>query len=416
MVRSLILSLERLSPLQMALLLALVAEALFLVRLGDPNQLMFDEVHYVPAARDIFGLVRRANEEHPLLAKWLIGLSMALFGETPAGWRALSTVAGTATMLAIYAIGWRLSGSVRTAATAALLALLNQMLFVQARIAMLDVYAGAFLLVGLALIVFAWDGPRTGRKLAGAGIAFGLAVGCKWSTLPFLAATALALLLLRWRNRGAWPGVSLGGAALRLGGTSLLAYAATFLPAFFYAQDPLPPAELIAYQADIFNRQIQPLPSHTYQSVWWQWPLILRPIWYLYERVDGIQRGVLLVGNPAIMWGGLVALALLIWAGLRDREPRLLVPVALWTLAFAVWIVIPKKIGFYYYYYLPGLFLPLALALAFDHENRVRDGWVPALFLTGSFGLFVYFYPIISAAALPNDQAFLNWMWLPGWP
>ena len=50
-----------------------------------PSQPMFDETHYVPAARDIFGMAARANEEHPPFAKWLIGLSMALFGDSPAG-------------------------------------------------------------------------------------------------------------------------------------------------------------------------------------------------------------------------------------------------------------------------------------------------------------------------------------------
>src|SRR6476661_7809731 len=113
----------------MALLLALLAELLFAVRLGQPAKLMFDEVYYVPAGRSIFGLAAPANEEHPLLAKWLIGLSAALFGDAPVGWRVLGTVAGTATMLSIYAITLRLFGDIRTAATAALLALLNQMLF-----------------------------------------------------------------------------------------------------------------------------------------------------------------------------------------------------------------------------------------------------------------------------------------------
>ena len=37
----------RLTPLQVAILLAIVAEILFAAQLGQPNKLMFDETHYV---------------------------------------------------------------------------------------------------------------------------------------------------------------------------------------------------------------------------------------------------------------------------------------------------------------------------------------------------------------------------------
>ena len=35
--------------------------------------MMFDETHYVPAARALFAGQAYTNIEHPLLAKWLIG-------------------------------------------------------------------------------------------------------------------------------------------------------------------------------------------------------------------------------------------------------------------------------------------------------------------------------------------------------
>ena len=40
-----------------------------------------------------------------------------------------------------------------------------------------------------------------------------------------------------------------------------------------------------------------------------------RAIWYLYEVVDGGQRGILLVGNPFSMIAGLPALGWCVWAG-----------------------------------------------------------------------------------------------------
>jgi dolichyl-phosphate-mannose--protein O-mannosyl transferase len=404
--KSLVAWLDRFTPLQMALLLALLAELLFTVHLNQPTKLMFDEIYYVPAGRDVFNMIGPVNEEHPLFAKWLIGLSTALFGDNSIGWRALSTVAGTATMLAIYAIALKLSGDVRTAATAALLAIMNQMLFIQARIATLDVFAGAFLFAAIAVLVWGYGGRR--RWLIGAGICMGLAVGCKWSTLPFAAPLGLTALW-GWRREWLRAGFTFAAAAL-------LAYFATFAPALFYATSPLKLDQLFAWQAHMYELQTRPLAHHTYQSTPWQWPLITRPIWYLYEPVEGVQRGVLLVGNPAIMWGGLVALAACLWDGLKERKPTLLIPSGLYIFAQGIWVMIPKKIGFYYYYYFPGLFLALLLAAAFHHNYRREDRWLPAAFLALSFGLFAYFYPIISAAPLPSDRAFEHWMWLSTWP
>ena len=98
----------------------------------------------------------------------------------------------------------------------------------------------------------------------------------------------------------------------------------------------------------MFRQQTQVLAPHTYQSDWWSWPLLLCPIWYLYEPVDGAQRGVLLVGNPVVMWGGLVAVAACLWASLRDRDARLGGAAMLWIGSYAVWAIIPKSLGFFY--------------------------------------------------------------------
>jgi dolichyl-phosphate-mannose-protein mannosyltransferase len=420
-------------PAGPALLVLLVAaQAVFLLGLEHPQQMFFDETHYVPAARDLITATRYGNIEHPLAAKMLIGLSMLLFGDTPWGWRVLGTLAGTATVAAIFGIAWSLFHDSRVALIAGALALLNQTLFIQARIAMLDVYMGAFLTGALWLLIDGYAREQGGRwHLAGAGALFGLAIGSKWLAIPFLGAAGLAFLLLRARSaarakagpRGflfsgdmpAWRGVStLAGAAL-LGAAALLVYLATFAPALFVRENALSLAELIPHQLVIYAEQTKPLAPHTYQSQWWQWPLMERPIWYLYERVDGVLRGVLLIGNPAVMWGGLVAVAACLWGAARARDPRLLLVAGLWLFSYGIWALIPKKIGFFYYYYVPGLMLPLALAAAFQHFCQGRLRWLPPPFLVLTALLFWYFHAIIAATPLAYDDAFKLWTWFESW-
>ena len=400
------------------LFLFVAALLLFGLRIDQPGAIMFDEVHYVRAARVLLALEGPVNIEHPLLAKELIALSIAMFGDNPVAWRLPSLIAGIATVLALFRITWLLFSSVRAGLLAGIFAMLNQLLFIQARIGMLDAVMGAFLLWGIALAMDAALGERRHASLIGSGLCFGLAVAAKWAALPYAAVAGLAFVGMKFFDGGrAWRGIALVPGALLMAGAMALAYFVTFAPAFFYVSQPLTLETLLPFQLRMYEQQTLPLAHHTYQSEWWEWPLIRRPIWYFYEPVRGIQRGVFLVGNPAIMYGGLLAVGFALWTGILHRNHAQLFAGLLWVFSMALWIIIPKKIGFYYYYYLPALFLCVALAGAFRQE--IKDGgnpWSPFLFTTLAGGLFVYFYPIIAALPLPGDQAFHAWMWFPTWP
>ncbi|GGB36692.1 dolichyl-phosphate-mannose--protein mannosyltransferase [Sphingomonas metalli] len=404
-------------PLPLALLIALVAEALFLWRLSVPHILVFDETHYVPAARKLLALAGPTNIEHPLLAKTLIAAGIALFGDNPFGWRFLSTLAATAVVTGVFAILWLGLRRLRPAAIGAITTLLGFTVFVQARIAMLDGFMAAFVVAGAASLLWAMrgTGAQVVRRWIAGAILLGLATACKWTAAPYVAFAGVALILLKRRRPDRWSGLSVAEGLALLGATSILTYFLTFAPAFFYTNDPLTIGRLVPFQLTMFQQQTQVLPPHTYQSSWWSWPLDIRPIWYLYEPVDGAQRGILLVGNPVVLWGGLVAVAACLIGWLRIRDVRLGCAAGLWIAGFGIWPAIPKSLGFFYYYYLPSIWLGIAIAVAFDHW-RVRLRYWDEAFLMLAAGLFIHFYPILSAAPLAGPRSFERWMWFSSWP
>jgi dolichyl-phosphate-mannose--protein O-mannosyl transferase len=273
---------------------------------------------------------------------------------------------------------------------------------------------------------------RVWPRWIAAGVLFGLAIAAKWLAIPYLAFAGLAFLIVRWRDTRAakrplsaifsgkdqphWPGLPAIPALAVLGLVAVATYFLTFLPAFFYHDDPMTLAKLLPFQGEMYAQQTQVLPHHTYQSSWWTWPLMIRPIWYLYETADGAMRGILMLGNPAILWGGLVAVAACLWGGWRERDGRLLFAGGLWIASYLPWIIIPKSLGFFYYYYLPSIFLAVALAAAGDRYARGKLKYWDEGFLVMTFGLAVYFYPILSAAPLANERAFEHWMWFSTWP
>ena len=403
--------------------------ALALYRLTIPSKPYFDEVHYLPAARALLALSAPLNTEHPLLGKELIALGIALFGDNPLGWRVPAAFAATwALFSGMRGIWWASSSRAATLFTGALLAT-NFMLFVTARIAMLDPFMLTFALTGLWLTVRAVRRPEHARRdLALAGVAFGLSLASKWTVVTVAVMPGLAFAALRWnalrgrrsrwltaRDAGPIRGVSLLEAALWLGLVPLVVYFATFAPALLYHSGAIGISDLIPFQLRMAELQSGVVQPHPYQSRWWQWLLDLRPIWYLYEVTDGAQRGVLLLGNPLTMLAGLPALAACFVRGLVRRDGAMIGIALLWATSFGLWLVADKPVQFYYHYLLPGCFLMAVLGLVLGKwwEGGLR--WPGALILAGSCALFAWFYPILSAAPLPGEQAFLTYTWLASW-
>jgi dolichyl-phosphate-mannose--protein O-mannosyl transferase len=424
-------------PWPTAWLIGLCAQLLFSIRLTTPHKLMFDETHYVPAARALLALSTPLNIEHPLVGKELIALGILLFGDNPLGWRAFATLAGTATVMGLFAILQLLFWRLRASVVGAVLAILNFTLFIQARIAMLDVFEAAFLTLSLAALFWAMGAPpeKVLRRWIFGAVLLGLAIGAKWAAVPFLFYAMLAFLIVRWREaRQAglppvatfdladgplWKGLPASSALPWLLIVSAAVYLATFLPAFFYAQAPLTLSSLLPFQARMYAEQTQVLAPHPYQSQWWSWPFDIRPIWYLYEPSDGgVYRGVLMIGNPLVWWGGLVAALAIVWKWATGGPAKPLILVGLWLGAFLPFALIPKSLGFMHYYFPASVFLCGVIAVALSITRSPRKGFWrrDTLFVAAAAAMFLYFYPIIAATALPEAGAFRQWMWLPSWP
>jgi len=422
-------------PLAWCLLLTGVYALLAGWRLAIPSQPFFDEVHYLPAARSLLALMQGGhgeylNREHPLLGKELIAAGMMLFGDTPLGWRIMSWLFGTLALFASMRELWHASlDRFATLAFGALLAT-GFHLFIQSRVAMLDIFMAAFLAVAAWQFAGAVREPETGRwRLALTGVALGLAMGSKWNAIPLAMLPGLAFFAARLgagrrrlflSRRGApVPGVTLVEAFMWLGIVPLVAYALTYVPGYWLAEylrpSPLAQQGLIGFHGEILSLQQQVLTPHQYQSTWPQWVLNTRAIWYLYEMIDGAQRGVLLIGNPLTMLIGLPALVWCLVSGMWRTNWAKLAVVIGYAASLGLWLIAPKPVQFYYHYFVPHFFLLAALALACSDLRRVGWGWWSWGTLAASAGVFTVFYRILSAAPLLGPASYAKWMWLDGW-
>ena len=408
-------------------LLAAAFLALAWWRLGIPSKIYFDEVHYVIAARKLLEGAR-VNAEHPMLGKTIIAAAIRWLGDAPLYWRVPSALAGGIGLYAFSRLVWFASGNARATLIALFLVATDFAWFIQSRIAMLDMIMACFGMIALWQFAAAVRQPAQGRwRLALSGLFAGLAMGAKWSIAPALVLPGLVFLLLRLPQGRRFlttpygapvPGISLLEAGLWLGLLPLGVYWLTFWPAFHWAPNPVNPWHPIAWHQEMLRLQDSVTKLHPYRSQWYQWVGNWRAVWYLYQPVDGAQRGIVLIGNPFTMLAGLPAVAWALWAGAVRRRTDALVFALLYLVTLLFWAASGKPIQFYYHYLLPGTFLMACLALALDDLWRRRDRWrwlAPASLVLAA-AMFAWFFPIISAWPLCCGRpSFEFWMWLPSW-
>ncbi|MCT2398666.1 phospholipid carrier-dependent glycosyltransferase [Novosphingobium mangrovi (ex Huang et al. 2023)] len=407
-----------LSPRLTGALLGLFSLALFCWHIARPDHPYFDETHYVPAARALLERGVPLNPEHPLFAKALIAAGIALFGDNPLGWRLPGALCGTLGIVAVYWIAIHVFADRRAALATALLVLFNQTYFIQARIAMLEMPMMAFLLIGAGCLFHAGKAGGEWRRWAMVGaVCMGLATGSKWLAAPYAGLYVLLACRLTWK-RATCESTARSLFCIREGLTLSLimgiVYLATFLPLFFSRQAPMTLAGLIPFQFKMLALQRGSLAPHPYQSSWWQWPLMLRPIWYLFEKREGAYQAVLLVGNPVLYWSGLLAGLAILSGWMKSRSGAAIGCTALFAGSVLMWAVIPKQIGFFYYYNFSAIilcFVAVAFLMALGSRGERMLHW----YVSASALAFLYFLPIISASQLPTDDTWTQWVWMKSW-
>ena len=142
--------------------LFLASAVLRLIWLDRPvGLLIFDETYYVNVARILLRLPQQpevwpaaipgidsVNQEHPLLAKLLIALSVAILGDNGWGWRIPSVVFGLLAIFVLYLLLKKMSKNPLIALIGSFLFSFDTLVFVHSRIATLDIFVSSFMIIG----------------------------------------------------------------------------------------------------------------------------------------------------------------------------------------------------------------------------------------------------------------------------
>ncbi|TWA94357.1 dolichyl-phosphate-mannose-protein mannosyltransferase [Bradyrhizobium stylosanthis] len=412
-----------------AVAIFLIAHLALLIGLTTPEKFVFDEVHYVPAARQMLAPVMSQpmlNPMHPPLAKELIAASIATFGDNALGWRYPATLFGALAVVAIYLCGLALFAAQGPAIAAALIAAFNQMLYVQARVAMLDIFALGFGLLAIAAFMHGFRRERPHALFAVAGALFGCAAACKWSGLfPLgvcIVIVALIRLLQGWRTLFAdarpddwyrpdlWPDFRARDAVLCFAVLPALTYLAAFVPLY-----GLSLSDLIEAQRRIFaDNTTTAIAGHTYMSSWPSWPLLARPVWFLFDKTsDDNVAAIVFLGNPLVLWPALAALVVVLRDVLVARRWDAFLIAAFYFGCWLAWALLPRTLGFIYYYLPAATLASLALVYVLRREELPR--WLLWAYVGIAAIGFAVMLPISAAFIGTSMQTFNRLMLFQSW-
>ncbi|MET7827459.1 phospholipid carrier-dependent glycosyltransferase [Streptomyces sp. NPDC005386] len=348
------------------LLVTLFAGLLRFWHLGSPKAVIFDETYY---AKDAWALIHRGYEVnwaknandlilqgngdvripsdaayvvHPPVGKYVIGLGEWMFGFNPFGWRFMTAVLGTLSVLLLCRIGRRLFRSTFLGCLAGTLMAVDGLHFVMSRTSLLDGVLMFFVLAAFGCLVIDRDKARARLAAAlpvdedgtvrpdaeaaestrlgwrpwrwTAGLMLGLAIGTKWNGLYVLAAFCVMAVLWDVGSRRVAGARHPYTAALKHDtGITFLATVPVAVAVYLISWTGwiLSPTDgsggyfrnwaatdgrggtwtflpdwvrsLWHYEHEVYKFHVGLSSPHTYQSNPWSWLVLGRPVSYFYE-------------------------------------------------------------------------------------------------------------------------------------
>ncbi|WP_046732919.1 dolichyl-phosphate-mannose--protein mannosyltransferase [Streptomyces humi] len=356
------------------LLVTLLAGLLRFWNLGSPKAVIFDETYY---AKDAWALVHRGFEVnwdknandlilqsnghltipadaayvvHPPVGKYVIGLGELLFGFDPFGWRFMTALLGTLSVLLLCRIGRRMFRSTFLGCLAGALMAVDGLHFVMSRTSLLDGVLMFFVLAAFGCLVVDRDKARARLAAAlpadadgrvrpdayvaettwlgwrpwrwAAALLMGLAIGTKWNGMYILAAFIVMTVLWDMGARkvaGAERRLSLPYVVESIVSGAVMSTVAVTVYLTSWIGWILSPTDgtggyfrnwaatdgkggswtflpdwlrsLWHYEHEVYLFHVGLSSPHTYMSNPWSWLVLGRPVSYYYESpspgVDG---------------------------------------------------------------------------------------------------------------------------------
>lgn len=416
------------------------------------NSSYFDEIYHVRTAYEHIHGMHTYEWTHPPLGKLLIALGIKIFGMCPFGWRFMGALSGVVMVPVMYLLMRQISKSCLAAFFAMMLMTLDCMHFTQSRLGTIDCFAVMFIML-MYLFMFRYVRmsfyheplAKTFVPLGMCGVMFALGCATKWICLYAGVGLAALYFYTLWRRWTEYEHAKAGMQAFtpeekktaqkvvqsfwRYAGASCLFCCVFFIAVplltyyFSYYWQLTPDGNfnvagviavqknMLSYHSGLGND------THYFRSPWYEWPLIIKPMWYYsgneFMPVDTVSS-ISCMGNPAVWWGGLIGLVYVLVKCVRSRgrDRKSLYLVIGFASQYLPWVLVPRSTFIYHYFASVPFIILCAAVLIEDIERRdktlarrVAAGWISAAAV-----LLAMFYPLMSGTPILRRWAkYLRW-------
>src|SRR5258706_1902628 len=370
--------------------------------LGSPSSEYFDEVYHAFTAKVILHGDPKAWEwwnttptgfayewTHPPVAKLGMVLGMLVFGENSFGYRIPEALLGTGSALRVYLLAAQIFKDEAVGLLSAAAFSLDGLTLVMSRIGMNDSYLLFFSLLAIYLYL------RDKNFLS--AIFFGLAVASKWSAI--WAIPIFGIIFLSRKKKLSWSYVWFFVLPLAV-------YLGSYFDMFLTGHNL---SIWWGMQEQMWWYHTGLKATHSYSSMWWSWPFLIRPI-YLYtsDEVMGMVARIYAMGNPFIFWFGLVSILASFVYSYLEKNKNLALVVFSYLIFFTPWALSPRIM--FLYHYLPSIpFMCIAIGYILRRFPKLISTYLFICLLA-----FIYFYPHWAGLQIPLwlDKSYC---WVASW-
>ncbi len=338
---------------------------------------IFDEIYHPRTAYEHANWLPVYENTHPPLGKLIIAIGIQIFGMNPFGWRFMGTLMGVMLVPLMYFFGLKIFKKRLYAFASGALMMFDCMRLTQTRLATIDTYSVVFVVL---MYYFIYDYYTTKsydlkfvqslKPLAFCGLSFGVGIASKWTSMYAGAGLAFLFFLAKYmeyrdieERRHSWSNKGKSWFVANFIPTCIACvlffviipatiYTLSYIP--YKAGDPDSSLLSIMWDNQLYMYKYHSglNSAHDFSSPWWQWPLVMRPMWYYAgdRTAEGIYSTISAMGNPAIWWLSIPAVIMSLFIAWKKYDKKMIVIFVAFAMQLCPWMLVTRCTFIYHFF------------------------------------------------------------------